>query len=128
MLGLEPYLDKYVKKLSGGWQQRVALALAMINDPEIIFLDEPTTGLDPQARYDLWQIILKLKEEGKTIILSTHYMEEAHRYCDRVAVIKQGKLIACDTPDALIALLPEGKGTMDDVYIKMAVSTKGESA
>ncbi|WP_124728421.1 ABC transporter ATP-binding protein [Staphylospora marina] len=128
LLGLEPYLDKTVKKLSGGWQQRVALALALINDPEIIFLDEPTTGLDPQARHDLWQIILSLKNEGKTILLSTHYMEEAQRHCSRVAVIRQGRLVACDTPAGLIARLPDGNGTMDDVYVQMAVGPKGESA
>jgi ABC-2 type transport system ATP-binding protein len=128
LLGLEPYLNQYVKKLSGGWQQRVALALAIINDPEIIFLDEPTTGLDPQARHELWQIIQNLKSEGKTIILSTHYMEEAQRHCSRVAVIKQGKLVACDTPGGLIALLPEENATMDDVYVKLAVGAKGESA
>ncbi|QKI81237.1 ABC transporter ATP-binding protein [Kroppenstedtia eburnea] len=128
MMGLKPYLNQYVKKLSGGWQQRTALALAMINDPEVIFLDEPTTGLDPQARNELWEIILKLKEEGKTIILSTHYMEEARRYCHRVAVIRQGRIVACDTPEALIARLPEGKETMDDVYVELAVESKGETA
>jgi ABC-2 type transport system ATP-binding protein len=126
MLGLQPYLKKSVKKLSGGWQQRTVLALALINDPEIIFLDEPTTGLDPKARHDLWEIILKLKKEGKTILLSTHYMEEAHKYCDRVAVIRAGELVACDTPQNLIKMLPGGQGTMDDVYVEIAVATKGE--
>ncbi len=128
LLGLEPYLNKYVKKLSGGWQQRTALALALINDPDIIFLDEPTTGLDPQARRDLWDVILKLRDEGKTIVLSTHYMEEAQRHCDRIAVIKKGRLVDCDTPEGLIRRLPEGKGTMDDVYLQLAVEQKEESA
>jgi ABC-2 type transport system ATP-binding protein len=99
----------------------------MINDPEVIFLDEPTTGLDPQARGELWAIILQLREEGKTIILSTHYMEKARRYCHRVAVIRQGRIVACDTPEALIARLPEGKETMDDVYVELAVESKGET-
>lgn len=128
MLGLQPYLNKYVKKLSGGWQQRTALALALVNDPEIIFLDEPTTGLDPQARFDLWKIIHKMRDEGKTILLSTHYMEEAHKHCDRVAIIRQGELVACDAPDNLIKLLPNGQGTMDDVYVQIAAGVKGESA
>lgn len=128
LLGLDPYLNKYVKKLSGGWQQRTALALALINDPAIIFLDEPTTGLDPQARRDLWNVILKLRDEGKTIVLSTHYMEEAQRHCDRIAVIKKGRLVDCDTPEGLIRRLPEGKGTMDDVYLQLAVEQKEESA
>lgn len=128
LLGLDPYLNKYVKKLSGGWQQRTALALALINDPAIIFLDEPTTGLDPQARRDLWNVILKLRDEGKTIVLSTHYMEEAQRHCDRIAVIKKGRLVDCDTPEALIRRLPEGEGTMDDVYLQLAVEQKEESA
>jgi len=128
MLGLQPYLNMYVKKLSGGWQQRTALALALVNDPDIIFLDEPTTGLDPQARFDLWKIIHKLRDEGKTILLSTHYMEEAHKHCDRVAVIRKGQLVACDTPDNLIKLLPNGQGTMDDVYVQIAAGMKGESA
>ncbi|ASS75443.1 ABC transporter [Tumebacillus algifaecis] len=125
LLGLEPYLKQFVKKLSGGWQQRTALALALINDPEIIFLDEPTTGLDPKARHDLWEIILQLRGEGKTILLSTHYMEEANKYCDRVAVIRSGELVACDTPANLIKMLPSGQGTMDDVYVEIAAATKG---
>lgn len=128
MMGLQPYLNQFVKKLSGGWQQRTALALALINNPEIIFLDEPTTGLDPQARFDLWEIIQQLREEGKTIMLSTHYMEEVHRYCDRVAVIREGQMVACDTPDNLIKLLPEGTGTMDDVYVQIAAGKSGAKA
>lgn len=127
LLGLEPYLNKYVKKLSGGWQQRTALALALINDPEIIFLDEPTTGLDPQARRDLWDVLLMMRDEGKTIVLSTHYMEEVQQHCDRIAIIKKGRLIDCDSPEKLIGRLPDGKGTMDDVYIQLAVE-KEESA
>ncbi|MCT8139429.1 ABC transporter ATP-binding protein [Anaerobacillus sp. CMMVII] len=94
-----------IKGLSGGQKQRLAIGLALIHDPEVIFLDEPTTGLDPQARRSLWDIVLKLKEQGKTIILSTHYMEEAYVLCDRLAIMDQGKIMALDTPDKLIAAL-----------------------
>ncbi|MFS0820094.1 ABC transporter ATP-binding protein [Bacillus sp. 1P02SD] len=121
-LGLKPYLNKYVKNLSGGWQQRTSLALALVNDPEIIFLDEPTTGLDPQARRDLWSCINRYRDEGKTILLSTHYMDEAQRHCDRIAMIKKGKLVACDQPQNLIDFYLQGAGTMEDVYLKYAVS------
>jgi ABC-2 type transport system ATP-binding protein len=120
-LGLEPYLNKYVKNLSGGWQQRTSLALALVNDPEIIFLDEPTTGLDPQARLELWKCINRFRAEGKTIILSTHYMDEAQRHCDRIAIIKKGHLVACDQPKNLINSLLDGEGTMEDVYLQYAV-------
>ena len=90
------------KNLSGGQQQRLAVALALVNDPEIIFLDEPTTGLDPQARHALWDVITDLQQRGKTIFMTTHYMEEAERLCDRVAIVDQGKIIALDPPRALI--------------------------
>ena len=121
-LGLQPYLNKYVKNLSGGWQQRTSLALALVNDPDIIFLDEPTTGLDPQARRDLWICINRYREEGKTILLSTHYMDEAQKHCDRIAIIRKGKLVACDQPQNLIDSYLQGAGTMEDVYLKYAVS------
>lgn len=91
-----------VKGLSGGQKQRLAIGLAIIHEPEVIFLDEPTTGLDPQARRSLWDIILKIKEAGKTVVLSTHYMEEAHILCDRLAIMDNGKIIALDTPEKLI--------------------------
>ncbi len=120
-LGLKPYLNKYVKNLSGGWQQRTSLALALVNDPDIIFLDEPTTGLDPQARRDLWTCINRYRDEGKTILLSTHYMDEAQKHCDRIAIIKKGKLVACDKPQNLIDSYLQGAGTMEDVYLKYAV-------
>lgn len=97
--------DDFVKGLSGGQQQRLAIGLALLHNPKIIFLDEPTTGLDPQARRSLWDIVLHLKAEGKTVLLSTHYMEEAHVLCDRLAIMDQGKIIALDTPDHLIAEL-----------------------
>lgn len=94
-----------IKYLSGGQKQRLAIALAIIHDPKIIFLDEPTTGLDPQARRTLWDIIEKLKARGKTIVLSTHYMDEAHVLCDRIGIMDQGELIALDTPSALVKSL-----------------------
>jgi ABC-2 type transport system ATP-binding protein len=94
-----------VKHLSGGQKQRLAIALALINDPKIVFLDEPTTGLDPQARRTLWDIVLGLKEKGKTIVLSTHYMDEAHVLCDRICLMDKGEVIALDTPRSLVRSL-----------------------
>ncbi|REK74704.1 ABC transporter ATP-binding protein [Paenibacillus paeoniae] len=102
MINLTDQRNRHVKKLSGGQQQRLAIGLAMVNDPQIIFLDEPTTGLDPQARRNIWDIILKLKTLGKTTILTTHYMEEAEKLSDRVCIVDQGKIVALDTPSALI--------------------------
>jgi ABC-2 type transport system ATP-binding protein len=101
MLLTEKKKDR-VKSLSGGQKQRLAIALAIIHDPKIVFLDEPTTGLDPQARRTLWNIIEKLKETGKTIVLSTHYMDEAHVLCDRIGIMDRGSLIALDTPTTLV--------------------------
>ncbi|MDQ1910114.1 ABC transporter ATP-binding protein [Paenibacillus sp. GD4] len=92
-----------VKGLSGGQKQRLAIALALLNDPKVVFLDEPTTGLDPQARRTLWDIILKLKQAGKTVVLSTHYMEEAHVLCDRICLMDRGEIIALDTPRNLVS-------------------------
>lgn len=91
-----------IKGLSGGQKQRLAIALALIHDPMVVFLDEPTTGLDPQARRTLWDIVLRLKKQGKTILLSTHYMDEAHVLCDRIGIMDQGRLIALDTPQHLV--------------------------
>jgi ABC-2 type transport system ATP-binding protein len=89
--------------LSGGQQQRLAVALALVNDPEVIILDEPTSGLDPQARRELHNVIDALRQQGKTVILTTHYIEEAEKLCDRVAVIDHGRIIALDTPRQLVA-------------------------
>jgi ABC-2 type transport system ATP-binding protein len=94
-----------IKGLSGGQKQRLAIALAIIHDPKIVFLDEPTTGLDPQARRTLWNIIENLKEAGKTIVLSTHYMDEAHVLCERIGIMDKGSLIALDTPTSLVKQL-----------------------
>jgi ABC-2 type transport system ATP-binding protein len=90
------------QELSGGQQQRLSMALALVNRPDIIFLDEPTTGLDPQGRRKMWDVIQQVSGEGTTVFLTTHYMEEAQRLCDRVAIIDQGKIIALDAPDELI--------------------------
>ena len=89
--------------LSGGQKQRLAMATALVGDPELLFLDEPTTGLDPQARRHVWDLVERLKQAGRTIILTTHYMEEAERLCDRVAIMDHGRVIALDTPKELIA-------------------------
>ena len=94
--------DSYVAKLSGGQKQRVALALALVNDPQVVFLDEPSTGLDPQARRNVWDMVEGLKKQGKTVILTTHYMEEAEHLCDRVGIVDHGKIIALDSPRNLI--------------------------
>lgn len=91
-----------VKDLSGGQKQRLSIASALVNDPKILFLDEPTTGLDPQARHNLWKLIERINKNGKTIVITTHYMEEAERLCDRVAIMDQAKIIAMDTPINLI--------------------------
>ena len=95
--------NAFYRTLSGGQKQRVAMALALVNDPDVLFLDEPTTGLDPQARRNVWSIITNLRKRGKTIILTTHYMEEAEQLCQRVGIIDHGKIIALDTPGNLIA-------------------------
>lgn len=101
-VGLDSKTAVRPNELSGGQQQRLALALALVNRPKIIFLDEPTTGLDPQSRRALWEIIQTLREQGRTILLTTHYMEEAEILCDRVGIIDHGKLVALDSPGALI--------------------------
>jgi ABC-2 type transport system ATP-binding protein len=95
--------DSFVQSLSGGQKQRLALALALVNDPRVIFLDEPTTALDPQARRNIWEIIEGLSKKGKTIILNTHYMEEAEQLCQRVGIMDHGQIIALDSPANLIA-------------------------
>ncbi|MCT2536910.1 ABC transporter ATP-binding protein [Aquibacillus koreensis] len=107
LINLTEHRNNHVKKLSGGQRQRLAIGLAMISDPEIIFLDEPTTGLDPQARRNIWDIILQLKALGKTTILTTHYMEEAEKLSDRVCIVDQGKIVTLDTPASLIEQLTQ---------------------
>jgi ABC-2 type transport system ATP-binding protein len=104
-VSLQEKARSYVVKLSGGQKQRLAVACAIVGDPEVLFLDEPTTGLDPQSRRQLWDIIHGFRVSGRTVLLTTHYMDEAERLCDRVAVVDQGLVIALGTPRELIARL-----------------------
>jgi ABC-2 type transport system ATP-binding protein len=105
LLSLEEKAGAQVRTLSGGQKQRLSLGCALVGDPELLFLDEPTTGLDPQSRRQTWEIVEGLKARGRTVLLTTHYMEEAARLCDRVAVIDHGKVIALGTPRELVASL-----------------------
>jgi ABC-2 type transport system ATP-binding protein len=102
-LGLVDKRDAWFMNLSGGQKQRLFIALALINDPEVVFLDELTTGLDPQARRAIWELVRGIRERGKTVFLTTHLMEEAERLCDRVAIIEHGRIIDIDTPQRLVA-------------------------
>ena len=105
LVSLEEKASAHVRTLSGGQKQRLSLGCALVGDPELLFLDEPTTGLDPQSRRQTWEIVENLKARGRTVLLTTHYMEEAARLCDRVAVVDHGKVIALGTPRELIASL-----------------------
>jgi ABC-2 type transport system ATP-binding protein len=109
-------------KLSGGQKQRLAVACALVGDPDLLFLDEPTTGLDPQSRLQLWDVIESFKKKGRTVMLSTHYMDEAERLCDRVGVVDHGKLIAIGTPRELIASL----GGQDVIEVTLVEGTLDE--
>jgi ABC-2 type transport system ATP-binding protein len=103
MIGLEEKRKAFIGELSGGQRQRVVFVLALINDPEVLFLDEPTAGLDAQSRRALWEWIDLARSKGKTVFLTTHYIEEAERLCDRVAIVDHGQIIALDTPRRLIS-------------------------
>ncbi len=105
LVSLQEKSDAWVRKLSGGQKQRLTVACALVGQPELLFLDEPTTGLDPQARRQLWEVVNNLKQEGNTIVLTTHYMDEAEKLCDRVAVIDHGQVIAMGSPHELISRL-----------------------
>ncbi len=116
LLGLESVIKKKAGKLSGGWQRRLSIAMALISEPEILFLDEPTLGLDVLARSDLWELICSLK--GKvTIVLTTHYMEEAETLSDRIAIMKDGKLLVCDTADKIKETA--GTDTFEQAFIRI---------
>lgn len=106
-MNLEDKAKSKFKELSGGQKQRFSIATTLINKPKIIFLDEPTTGLDPQARRNLWDLIKEIRDNGTTVIITTHYMDEAEVLCDRVAIIDSGKIIAINTPNHLIDELVE---------------------
>ncbi|MDH3455851.1 MAG: ABC transporter ATP-binding protein [Gemmatimonadota bacterium] len=126
---LEEKRDAWVSKLSGGQRQRLAVACALVSEPELLFLDEPTTGLDPQSRRQVWNIVSEFRQRGGTVLLTTHYMEEAERLCDRVAVIDHGKIIALGSPQELIATLgadhvvefavENGVAIADDQYLAL---------
>ena len=118
----------YFKQLSGGQKQRLSIAVALVNKPLVLFLDEPTTALDPQARRHMWELIERIRSTGVTIMLTTHYMEEAEELCDRVAIMDSGKIVELDTPDALVErLLATGfratrvakPATLEDVFINL---------
>jgi ABC-2 type transport system ATP-binding protein len=102
LVGLEEKKKAKYKELSGGQKQRFSICTTLINKPRIVFLDEPTTGLDPQARRNLWDLIRQIRDQGTTVVITTHYMDEAENLCDRVAIIEKGKIIALETPDKLI--------------------------
>ncbi|MDQ7075497.1 MAG: ABC transporter ATP-binding protein [Gammaproteobacteria bacterium] len=102
LCSLHEFLNQDASQLSGGQRQRLLLAIAMINDPEVLFLDEPTTGLDPQARRNFWSMIDGIKQRGKTVLLTTHYMEEAYQLCDQILIMDHGKIIASGSPDELL--------------------------
>jgi ABC-2 type transport system ATP-binding protein len=105
LVALQDKRASWTERLSGGQKQRLAVACALVSDPELLFLDEPTTGLDPQSRRQLWDVVLEFKARGRTVLLTTHYMDEAERLCDRVAIVDKGKVIASGTPQELIASL-----------------------
>ncbi len=102
LCSLDEFLDRDTRKLSGGQRQRLLMALAIINDPEVLFLDEPTTGLDPQSRRNFWDLINLIKSRGKTVVLTTHYMDEAYTLCDEIAIMDHGRIIAQGTPEQLL--------------------------
>lgn len=106
---LEDAGDTYFLRLSGGQKQKVGLALSLVNDPELVFLDEPTTGLDPQARRAMWDVIRKLKKEGRSVMLTTHYLQEAEELADRVAIMNHGKIITAGTPSEIISKQGSGE-------------------
>jgi ABC-2 type transport system ATP-binding protein len=107
----------WYEKLSGGQKQRLAVACALVGDPELLFLDEPTTGLDPQSRRQLWDVVEGLKREGRTVLFTTHYMDEAERLCDRVAIVDHGRLIALGAPRELIERV--AGPTLEDVFVAL---------
>src|SRR5262245_22218200 len=135
LVGLEEKAGASVRTLSGGQKQRLSLGCALVGDPELLFLDEPTTGLDPQSRRQTWEIVEEFKARGRTVLLTTHYMEEAARLCDRVAVVDHGKVIALGTPRELIASLGAehvvefavaGSGTeVDPAALRLLPSVEG---
>ena len=128
-VNLEEKIKAKYKELSGGQKQRFSIATTLINQPRIIFLDEPTTGLDPQARRNLWELIRNVRDKGTTVVITTHYMDEAEELCDRVAIMESGRIISLDSPHALIdQLIATGferkkevkKANLEDVFLSIA--------
>lgn len=128
LVGLEDKAKSKYKELSGGQKQRFSITSTLINKPKIIFLDEPTTGLDPQARRNLWGLIREIRDKGTTVVITTHYMDEAENLCDRVAIIDSGRIVSIDTPDRLIDnLVASGfertkeikKASLEDVFLNL---------
>ena len=127
-VGLEDKKNQKSEKLSGGQKQRLSIAIALVNEPQVLFLDEPTTGLDPQARRNLWELIREIQRRGTTVFLTTHYLDEAEVLCDRVAIMDGGKIIALDSPRALVtSLLGRGfskpqvqqQANLEDVFLDL---------
>ncbi|MBX4188593.1 ABC transporter ATP-binding protein [Candidatus Saccharibacteria bacterium] len=127
-VNLEEKASSYIESLSGGQKQRFSIAAALVHQPKLFFLDEPTTGLDPQARHRLWDLIRKVSKRGMTVILTTHYMEEAEVLCDRVAIMDEGRIVALDTPKNLVEqLLKKGfkkqrhvqQANLEDVFLNL---------
>ena len=128
LVNLEDKAKNKFKELSGGQKQRFSIATTLINKPKIIFLDEPTTGLDPQARRNLWELIKNIRDKGATVIITTHYMDEAEQLCDRIAIMDEGKIISLDSPDKMIDDLVAGgfekpkqikAANLEDVFIHL---------
>jgi len=133
---LEDSRSTIFENLSGGQKQKLGLALALVNNPELFFLDEPTTGLDPQARRTVWEVITSLKKQGRSIFLTTHYLEEAEKLADEVAIMNKGKIIASGTPQELINTYGSGKrqvmvtDSLEDVFVKLVgtpIEDEGEN-
>ncbi len=127
-VGLEDRAKQKSEKLSGGQRQRLSIAVAMVNEPQVLFLDEPTTGLDPQARRNVWELIRDIRKRGTTVFLTTHYLDEAEVLCDRVAIMDAGKIIALDPPNTLITQLlergfskpvPQQQANLEDVFLDL---------
>ncbi|MGH6913092.1 MAG: ABC transporter ATP-binding protein [Geminicoccales bacterium] len=128
LVDLTEKASSQVRTLSGGQKQRFSIASALVNDPRVLFMDEPTTGLDPQARRHLWGLVRRIREDGRTVVLTTHYMEEAEELCDRVAIMDAGRIVALDTPQALVDELigrgfrkerVERLANLEDVFIDL---------
>lgn len=131
LMGLEGHMDRLVEKLSGGWKKRVSIVCSLIHDPPVLFMDEPTTGLDTQSRNALWELIRRLNRRGTTIFLTTHYISEAENLCDRVGIINKGRLIAMGTNDELREKVGrvtveriDGQGVCDNAYFASRAEAK----